>query len=122
MNIGDAVVIDPGGLDALIAVLGELGYETKGPVVRDGAIVPGPVTGLADLPVGYRDDQAPGHYRLKDATTTGSSPGPWDPAPGRPSSSPPHRSCGGPPWTMTTWPSPSPIPRRRPGHRRCASL
>ncbi len=67
MQIGDAVVIDPGGLDALIAVLGELGYETKGPVVRDGAVVPGPVTGLADLPVGYRDDQAPGHYQLKDA-------------------------------------------------------
>jgi sulfhydrogenase subunit beta (sulfur reductase) len=65
MNIGDARVIDVQGLGALIAILGELGYDTRGPVVRDGAIMPGAVAGIADLPVGYRDDQAPGHYRLE---------------------------------------------------------
>jgi len=64
MRIGDAAVIDPRGLDALIRILGALGYDTMGPVVQDGAIKPGPVAGVVDLPVGYRDEQAPGHYRL----------------------------------------------------------
>ncbi len=65
MDIGDAAVIDAPGLDILIRVLSESGYDTRGPVVRDGAIMPGAVTGVADLPAGYRDDQAPGHYRLE---------------------------------------------------------
>jgi len=65
MRIGDAAVIDPRGLDALIRILGALGYDTMGPVVKDGAIMPGPVGGVADLPVGYRDEQAPGSYRLR---------------------------------------------------------
>jgi ferredoxin len=65
MRIGDAAVIDVRGLDALIRILGALGYDTMGPVVRDGAIMPGPVGGVADLPVGYRDEQAPGRYRLR---------------------------------------------------------
>jgi ferredoxin len=65
MRIGDAAAIDSRGLDALIRILGALGYDTVGPVVRDGAIVPGPVAGVADLPVGYRDEQAPGRYQLK---------------------------------------------------------
>jgi len=64
MRIGDAAVIDSAGLDALIRILGALGYDTLGPVVRDGAIVPGKVAGLADFPVGYHDEQGPGHYRI----------------------------------------------------------
>ena len=64
MRIGDAAVIDSAGLDALIRLLGALGYDTMGPVVRDGAIVPGKVVGVADLPVGYRDEQGPGRYRV----------------------------------------------------------
>ena len=50
-----------------------------GPVVRDGAIMPGPVTGVADLPAGYHDAQAPGHYRLErgdDSTLFGWAVGP----------------------------------------------
>ena len=65
MEIGEAFVIDGQGLDALIAVLGALGYDTRGPVVRDGAIMPGLVAGLADLPVGHHDEQAPGYYSLE---------------------------------------------------------
>jgi sulfhydrogenase subunit beta (sulfur reductase) len=65
MEIGEVFVIDVQGLDALIAVLGELGYDTRGPVVRDGAIMPGAVTGVADLPVGHHDEQTPGQYRLE---------------------------------------------------------
>ena len=65
MRVGEAAVIDPRGLDELIRLLGDLGYETKGPVVRDGAIMPGAVRGVEDLPAGYQDEQAPGHYRLR---------------------------------------------------------
>jgi ferredoxin len=65
VDIGDAAVIDSRGLDMLITALSELGYDTRGPVVREGAIVPGPVAGVADLPAGYRDAQAPGRYRLE---------------------------------------------------------
>ncbi len=64
MRIGDAAVISVDGLDALLATLAGLGYETTGPVVRDGAIMPGPVRSVADLPVGAHDVQAPGRYRL----------------------------------------------------------
>jgi sulfhydrogenase subunit beta (sulfur reductase) len=67
MRIGDAAVIDSEGLDALITTLAGLGYETQGPVVRDGAIMPGPVQSVADLPVGTHDVQAPGQYRLEHA-------------------------------------------------------
>ncbi len=65
MRIGEVAVIDTAGLDALIGRLADLGYETKGPVVRDGAIVPGAVAGVADLPSGYHDSQSPGRYRLE---------------------------------------------------------
>ena len=58
-------MVDLGGLDTLITVLADLGYDTMGPVVRDGAIMPGPVAGVADLPAGYHDRQAPGQYRLE---------------------------------------------------------
>ena len=57
-------VIDRDGFDRLIALLGELGYRTIGPVVRDGAIVHGEVGGTDDLPAGWHDIQAPGRYRL----------------------------------------------------------
>ena len=53
------------GLDSLIKALADLGYDTRGPVVGDGAIVPGSVSGVADLPTGCHDQQAPGHYRLR---------------------------------------------------------
>jgi ferredoxin len=79
MRIGDAAVIDSEGLGALITTLAGLGYETKGPVVRDGAIMPGPVQNVADLPVGTHDVQAPGQYRLEhgeDANVFGWAVGP----------------------------------------------
>ena len=65
MRIGEAVVFGSDGIDALLTTLVGLGYDTKGPVVRDGAILPGPVRRASDLPVGTRDVQAPGRYRLE---------------------------------------------------------
>jgi len=59
-------VIDVGGLDGLISGLAEQGWSVLGPVVRDGAIVPGPIRSTDDLPRGVGDRQSPGRYRLDD--------------------------------------------------------
>jgi ferredoxin len=58
-------VIDDDGLDALLAELRRRGFRTRGPVVRDGAILLDEVDSTEDLPRGWRDRQAPGHYRLE---------------------------------------------------------
>jgi len=60
------VVIDVAGLDALIAALAAEGREVLGPVKRDGAILYEEIGTSADLPKGWVDEQAGGHYRLRD--------------------------------------------------------
>ena len=60
-----SVLLEREGLDALIRTLAADGYEVLGPTVRDGAIVLDSIAGVADLPAGWTDEQAPGHYRLK---------------------------------------------------------
>ncbi|MGO9124889.1 MAG: 4Fe-4S dicluster domain-containing protein [Terriglobales bacterium] len=52
-------------LEGLIPALQRRGYEVVGPVVREGAIVYDVVEKLADLPAGWTDEQAAGHYRLQ---------------------------------------------------------
>jgi formate hydrogenlyase subunit 6/NADH:ubiquinone oxidoreductase subunit I len=59
-------IIDREGVDALIAALRERGFEVVGPTVRDGAIVYDHVASTADLPVGLRDVQEAGTYRLEE--------------------------------------------------------
>jgi len=61
---GEQRVIGPGGLDRLIGLLQEAGYQTFGPTVRDEVIRLAPITGVSDLPRGIGDDTAPGRYRL----------------------------------------------------------
>jgi len=51
-------------LDALLDLLREGGRMIVGPVVRDGAVVLDEISTVADLPRGWRDEQAPGRYRL----------------------------------------------------------
>jgi len=65
MEPGDTVVIESRELEALLAVLNERGYETIGPVVRDGAIVYGEIHSVSDLPAGWTDEQEAGRYRLR---------------------------------------------------------
>lgn len=65
LTIGQSVVVDRAAFGALLAALSETGHELVGPTVRDGAIVLGPLSGIADLPSGVGDEQAPGHYRLR---------------------------------------------------------
>lgn len=52
----------------LESLLGELrgeGYGIVGPTVEQGAIVYGEIASVGELPRGWTDEQAPGHYRLK---------------------------------------------------------
>lgn len=66
VQVDDEVVIGRLELDRLIVALSGRGYEVSGPVVRDGAIVHGPIAGTGDLPVGCHDHQSPGSYRLEE--------------------------------------------------------
>ena len=66
MGIGESAVIDRDGFAALLQALVDDGRELVGPTVRDGAIVLDTLHGIGDLPRGIGDDQAPGHYRLRE--------------------------------------------------------
>jgi len=62
---GHALTMTADRLDELFAALASRGYVCVGPTVRDGAIVYDRIERGADLPRGWTDEQAPGHYRLK---------------------------------------------------------
>jgi ferredoxin len=61
----ETLLTDLAGLERLIDVLGRRGFTVLGPTVRNGAIVNAPVRQVADLPVGWGDDQDAAHYRLR---------------------------------------------------------
>lgn len=54
-------------LQTLIDVLAARGYRVIGPQVRDGAITYDDLQQVDALPIGVRDEQAPGRYRLAQA-------------------------------------------------------
>ena len=60
-----ASMLTPPQLEQLIAALQSRGYQVIGPAVRDGAIIYDVVEKISDLPVGWTDEQAAGHYRFK---------------------------------------------------------
>jgi sulfhydrogenase subunit beta (sulfur reductase) len=60
------VVFGLDGLDALVKVVRARGYRAMGPVVRDGAIALAEVEGVAEMPLGWQDKQAPGYYHLSE--------------------------------------------------------
>jgi sulfhydrogenase subunit beta (sulfur reductase) len=62
---GAKVTIGRDGLQALVDALAARGYRVIGPTVRDGAIVYDDIATIADLPIGWRDRQEPGRYRLE---------------------------------------------------------
>src|SRR5579863_1387886 len=73
------------GLGALLAALRADGYKLVGPRVRDGAIVHDEISGIADLPAGWGEEQEAGRYRLvrrDDQRLFGFSVGPqsWKPS------------------------------------------
>jgi sulfhydrogenase subunit beta (sulfur reductase) len=52
-------------LEDLIALLWREGFKVLGPVARDGSIAFDEVRQVSDLPVGLRESQEPGRYRLE---------------------------------------------------------
>ncbi len=50
---------------ALLEALRKRGYRVVGPVARDGAVMWEDIRQASDLPVGWRDTQEPGRYRLE---------------------------------------------------------
>lgn len=66
----DAVYMDKSELGRLISCLKSSGYVVIGPKVEESAIVYAEIDTIDDLPLGYRDAQQPGQYRV---TQSGSS-------------------------------------------------
>ncbi len=65
VSVGSRVVVDPDGFSAVLAILAADHYALVGPTVRDGAIVLDTIHTIDELPRGVGDEQAPGHYRLR---------------------------------------------------------
>jgi formate hydrogenlyase subunit 6/NADH:ubiquinone oxidoreductase subunit I len=64
----DKAVVEREHFQFLLDALSKRGYRVVGPTVRDGAIVYDELTSVADLPVGWTDEQDGGTYRLKKRT------------------------------------------------------
>ncbi|SPD76018.1 4Fe-4S ferredoxin iron-sulfur binding domain protein [uncultured Desulfobacterium sp.] len=69
VKLADEVVIDRDDLQQILDVLESDGYQTIGPVIREGVMVYGELKTVFDLPVGWTDEQGPGSYRLKKSDT-----------------------------------------------------
>src|SRR5208337_1083322 len=65
VGVGAKVIIERDGLQALIAVLADRGFQVLGPTVRDGAIVYDEIAHVDELPRGWTDRQDAGQYRLE---------------------------------------------------------
>jgi sulfhydrogenase subunit beta (sulfur reductase) len=65
MTVG-RIVLEAGNLQRLFDALTQRGYSLLGPTISgEGTIVYDHVTAVADLPVGWTDEQSGGNYRLK---------------------------------------------------------
>ena len=67
-QINDQLVFQSDQLACLLDALQDRGYHLIGPTVRDRAIIYDTITSVADLPLGYTDEQEAGTYRLKKRT------------------------------------------------------
>jgi sulfhydrogenase subunit beta (sulfur reductase) len=63
--VGGHVVIAKPALQHVFDALRDAGYTVIGPTVEDGAIVYDELSQVAQLPIGWTDEQAPGRYRLR---------------------------------------------------------
>jgi ferredoxin len=64
MELEATVVFEAAQLARLFAVLKAEGWTTVGPTPRDGSVVLDELASPAELPVGWRDEQEKGRYRL----------------------------------------------------------
>jgi len=65
LQIKAQVILEREHFQRLLDVLHNKEYQVVGPTVRDNAIVYEALTSVADLPIGYTDEQDGGRYRLK---------------------------------------------------------
>lgn len=65
MNSNTRGILPRADLQRLLDALGARGYRVCGPAVRDGAVVWETIRLVSDLPIGWRDQQEPGRYRLE---------------------------------------------------------
>src|SRR5437868_12326789 len=70
LHVNDHVFLEHEHFEQLFTVLRSREYQVVGPTVRDHAIVYDTLTSVADLPVGYTDEQDGGTYRLKKRADT----------------------------------------------------
>jgi ferredoxin len=63
---GKQIIIAKTGLQCIIDDLATAGYTVIGPTVRQEAIVYEEISQVGELPIGWTDEQGPGHYRLRD--------------------------------------------------------
>lgn len=59
-----SVILSANKFNSLLTALAGRGYQIIGPTLRDGAIVLDTIESAEQLPRGWRDEQAPAHYRL----------------------------------------------------------
>ncbi|MBK9307026.1 MAG: 4Fe-4S dicluster domain-containing protein [Nitrospira sp.] len=60
-------VLPATGFQRLLEGLSAKGYRVVGPTVREGAVVWETIRLVSDLPIGWRDQQEPGRYRLEQS-------------------------------------------------------
>ncbi|MGB4066892.1 MAG: 4Fe-4S dicluster domain-containing protein [Nitrospira sp.] len=65
MTSGMRGALPTASLQRLLDALSAKGYRMVGPIVRDGSVVWETVQSVSDLPIGWRDQQEPGRYRLE---------------------------------------------------------
>ena len=66
----DSALLPKPFFQRLLDALEARGYRIVGPAVRDGAVMWDTIRQVADLPIGWRDVQEPGRYRLEQADAT----------------------------------------------------
>ena len=64
LDVGMSIAIPKLELDIVFANLRAMGYDVIGQRVKDHAIIPASINGIADLPRGYISQQEAGKYRL----------------------------------------------------------
>lgn len=65
LKVGEKVVVDIGNFQKMLDVLSGKGYQLVGPTLSYGDLVYDEISSVADLPVGWSDEQEGGTFRLK---------------------------------------------------------